>query len=204
MFSLALERGAGRNDGTGQLALGGLVTIDFDQTFTSTPLEVVAIDPSIAIEATNYSYYTIFPDGFHITSPEERYYPLNKHSRTSLPMIVDSGTTLVSVPDKLAKEVNELYDPPSVYIKEEGVYANRCDAIPPTFAVRINGTDFFVSSQDMLPKDYAGQVANTGLCVTGIQPSEKVNVLGEVFLNNVVAVFDIGANEMRFAPHENY
>jgi hypothetical protein len=32
---------------------------------------------------------------------------------------------------------------------------------------------------------------------------EGVYVLGDVFLKNVVAVFDIGASEMKFAAH-NY
>ena len=41
--------------------------------------------------------------------------------------------------------------------------------------------------------------------MTGIQPGAKnYAVLGDVFLKNVVAVFDIGAEEMKFAPHEKY
>ena len=43
LFSIALERGAGGSDGGGQLALGGIPTIPFDQTFTSTPLEIVEL-----------------------------------------------------------------------------------------------------------------------------------------------------------------
>ena len=43
----------------------------------------------------------------------------------------------------------------------------------------------------------------TGGCVTGIQPSFGDDyILGDVFLENVVAAFDIGNSAMHFAPHE--
>lgn len=51
MFSLAIERGS--NGGGGQLALGGLPSVDFNHTFTSTPLKILELSPH-AIEATNY------------------------------------------------------------------------------------------------------------------------------------------------------
>ena len=51
MFSLAIERG--NNGGGGQLALGGLPTIEFNQTFTSTPLEIIELIPQ-ANTAKNY------------------------------------------------------------------------------------------------------------------------------------------------------
>ncbi len=41
--------------------------------------------------------------------------------------------------------------------------------------------------------------------VTGIQAAAgPPAILGDTFLKNVVAVFDVGASEMRFAPHVNY
>jgi hypothetical protein len=42
-------------------------------------------------------------------------------------------------------------------------------------------------------------------CLTGPQDGgeEGPFILGDTFLNNVVAVFDVGASEMRFAQH-NY
>ena len=52
-------------------------------------------------------------------------------------MIVDSGTTLVYLPNKLAVEINDLYDPPSVYNENYGVFENDCTATPPTFAITI-------------------------------------------------------------------
>ncbi|KAK4544955.1 hypothetical protein LTR36_003860 [Oleoguttula mirabilis] len=205
MFSLAIERGS--KGGGGQLALGGLPDIDFNHTFTSTPLKIIELTPH-AIEAKNYSYYTIVPDGFLLSGEEDTYYgyqEFSEHPSTTYPVIVDSGTTLVYLPERIADIVNALFDPPSVYIEEEGVYENYCDATPPTFAIRINGTDFYISSADLLLTGELGLDTETGGCVTGVQPMDGgIYILGDVFLKNVVAVFDIGASEMRFAPHEKY
>lgn len=153
------------------------------------------------------SYYTIIPDGFLLSGEAETYYGYHEESEdpsTAFPVIVDSGTTLVYLPERVADDVNALFNPPSVYIEEEGVYENYCDAIPPTFAIRINGTDFYISSEDLLLTGDLGYDPETGGCVTGIQPMEGIYILGDVFLKNVVAVFDIGASEMRFAPHVTY
>ena len=43
------------------------------------------------------------------------------------------------------------------------------------------------------------------ICLSGIQDDGgSFGILGDVFLKNVLAVYDIGASEMRFAARENY
>lgn len=54
LFSVAIERGA--NGGGGQVALGGLPTIDFDHDFSSTPLEIHSFTPRHPLEASNFTY----------------------------------------------------------------------------------------------------------------------------------------------------
>ncbi|EMC91921.1 hypothetical protein BAUCODRAFT_134676 [Baudoinia panamericana UAMH 10762] len=205
MFSLAIERGT--NGGGGQLALGGLPTIPFDQTFTSTPLQIVDLTDD-ANAAQNFSFYTIVPDGFLLSGQQQTYRGYRNVSEspaTNYDAIVDSGTTLMYLPNNIAQAVNALFDPPSVYIEEEGVFENYCDATPPTFAIRINGTDFYINSAEMLLTGAGGQDTYTGGCITGVQPGfGGPYILGDTFLKNVVAVYDIGASEMRFAPHENH
>ena len=49
----------------------------------------------------------------------------------------------------------------------------------------VGGQFFYINSLDMM--------LETGLAV-----------LGDVFLKNVLAVFDVGAGEMRFAAREDY
>ena len=125
LFSLALERGA--NGGSGQLALGGLPTITFDHDFTSTPLEIIEITPH-TIEATKYSYYTIKPSGLGLDGESKS---------TTFNAIVDSGTTLVYLPTELAEDINAAFDPPSIYIEDEGIFENYCDATPPDVAINM-------------------------------------------------------------------
>lgn len=115
------------------------------------------------------------------------------------------GTTLMYVPTSVAMKVNSLFDPPAKYVHESGVYETDCDAKVPNFAIRIGGTDFHVNSEDLLLTGKDGYDPYTGGCITGVQAtSEPPYILGDTFLKNVVAVFDVGAGEMRFAPHVNY
>ena len=75
-----------------------------------------------------------------------------------------------------------------------------CAARAPAFGVKIGGRNFVVNPKDMIQKDAA-----SGACLSAIQDGGATGpfILGDVFLNNVVAVFDVGAAQMRFAPH-NY
>ncbi|KAF2763976.1 acid protease [Teratosphaeria nubilosa] len=121
------------------------------------------------------------------------------------PVIFDSGTTLVYLRYDVAQEINAAFDPPSVYIEEEGVYENDCGATPPDLYIRINGTDFPIAASELLLQGELGEDPYTGGWVMGIQPTfDEVYILGDVFLKNVVAVFDVGASEMRFAEHSVY
>jgi hypothetical protein len=206
MFSVVMDRG--NNGGGGQLALGGLPSTSYNKTFTSTPLHIAELIPD-SNAAKNYSFYTILPDGYLLEGAVESFWgphEIEVERNTDYYAIVDSGTTLMYLPPRIAEEVNALFDPPSVWIEDEGVYENDCNAKPPKFAVRINGTDFYINPKDILITGEEGYDPSTGGCLVGIQPSGDgiPNIYGDTFMKNVVAVFDIGASEMRFAPHEYY
>ncbi|KAK5136641.1 hypothetical protein LTR08_002655 [Meristemomyces frigidus] len=207
MFSLAIERGEDGEKG-GQLALGGLPNVTFNHTFTSTPFQITELPRSDAA-AKNYSYYAITPTGYLLSSNDESYrsyQPAPEAPRTYYSAIVDSGSTPMLLPDRIASDVNAHFDPPSVFNDDE-VYENYCDATPPSFAISINSTDFFISREDLLvQKVQSVQDGSPRRCLAGAQAllAEGPCVLGDVFLKNVVAVFDIGASEMRFAPRVTY
>ena len=58
---------------------------------------------------------------------------------------------------------------------------------------------FFVNALDMILPAAGGQ------CLSGIQPNNGgLTILGDVWMKNVLAVFDIGAQRMRFASRSNY
>jgi hypothetical protein len=184
-FSLALERGTG-----GYIAFGGLPPvsgISNSTTFTSTPIEYLSI-----ATANAYTFYTInaaITYGSTETSTQQ--------------YIVDSGTTLIYTPTSVAKAINAAFKPAARYLSDEEAYFVECSATPPAFAVDIAGTSFTVNPTDLIYQDVVDP--NTGYCLTGVQDGGSgPYILGDVFLQNVVAVFDVGASEMRFAAHENY
>ncbi|KAF2232966.1 acid protease [Viridothelium virens] len=205
MFSLALERAPSSG---GYIAFGGLPPVSVDNSsFVSTPIEVLEIvdDPQTT---SQYSFYTITPDGFTITpaAASRRSFRNGRQGidvTSDFPTIVDSGTTLVYLPDELAIDINEAFEPSAEYVEDEGAFFVDCQATAPTFGVNINGTTFNVNPVDLI---FQSEVdPTTGLCLTGIQAGgEGPFILGDVFLQNVVAVFDVGAAELRFAPHEDY
>ncbi|KAK3073659.1 hypothetical protein LTR53_004565 [Teratosphaeriaceae sp. CCFEE 6253] len=202
VFSLAIERGP--HGGGGQLALGGLPSVAFNHTFASTPLKIIDLNGE-ASEARNYSQYTIIPDGFVLQGTTRHRHADNaKLTGTNFPTIVDSGTTLMKLPESVAGAFNAKYNLPAVEIAGTGMYETACDAKPPSLAVRIGGMDFYISGEDLRPLLQAKD-PRSGKCLTPVQATkESYGVLGDVFLKSVVAVFDIGASEMRFAPRVNY
>ncbi|KAK3706964.1 hypothetical protein LTR37_012463 [Vermiconidia calcicola] len=192
MFSVAIERGAG--GGGGQVAFGGLPTIDFERNFTSTPLEIISFSRRHPIARRKYTYYTITQDALVLEGEAKQ---------TSFPVIIDTGTTLAYLPPNIVQAINLAFDPPSLMVN--GFWENDCNATAPEFAIDIAGTEFRISEQELLLNDDLGYDRATGLCACGIQASPtQPYILGDTFLKNVVAVFDIGASEMRFAPHVDY
>ncbi|KAK3714966.1 hypothetical protein LTR37_007456 [Vermiconidia calcicola] len=191
MFSVAIERSAG--GGGGQVAFGGLPNVDFERNFTSTPLEVISFSRR-PIARRKYTYYTITPDALVLEGEAKQ---------TSFPVILDTGTTLAYLPPNIVEAINLAFDPPSLLVN--GFWENDCNATAPEFAIDIAGTEFRISEQELLLNDELGYDWATGLCACGIQASPtQPYILGDTFLKNVVAVFDIGASEMRFAPHVDY
>lgn len=73
----------------------------------------------------------------------------------------------------------------------------QCDAIPPHFAILISGVEFWINPADLIYQDLVDPL--TGYCAIGVASGGPgPYILGDVFLQNVVAVFDVGAAEMRF------
>jgi hypothetical protein len=84
-----------------------------------------------------------------------------------------------------------------VYQYQWGAYFAPCDAIPPRMAVTIAGVDFWLNPSDLMYKNLVDPL--TGYCAVAVASGGSgPYILGDVFLQNVVAVFDVGAAQMRF------
>lgn len=206
IFSLALTRG---NDSGGFLAIGGLPRVAHSKNFAALPLQVLTVHNTAAPTGAKpqYQFYAITIQGFEIlgakyTSSSHGGNP-NPFGRPDVPeteqVIIDSGTTLNYLASEIAYVTNAMFNPPALYDQTINGFTVECDAIPPTFGVDIAGQTFFINAADM--------IVNTGegVCLSGIQDGgNTLAILGDVFLKNVLAVFDVGAAQMRFAAREYY
>jgi Eukaryotic aspartyl protease len=121
---------------------------------------------------------------------------------------VDSGTTLNYFPTSAADQFNAAFSPPAVYSATDGVYYVACNATKPAMDIVIAGTKFDINILDLIlfnGLDAKGnEVCISGISDGGSDPSTDFYILGDTFLKNVIAVFDVGAAEMRFAAREHY
>ncbi|KIW06220.1 uncharacterized protein PV09_02696 [Verruconis gallopava] len=180
-FSLALQRNQG-----GYIAFGGLPPVTTTGSYATTPLQ--NFNGKAGSAFTGQSFYTITPDALVFSGAA---------SKQSNQYIIDSGTTLNYLPSSTAMAVNSLFSPKATL--SNGIYTVSCNAKPPVFGVKIGGQTFVINPVDMILQDQT-----SGQCVSAIQDGGAAPgpfILGDAFLNNVVAVFDVGAAQMRFAKH---
>ena len=100
--------------------------------------------------------------------------------------------------------MNQAYSPPAVFDEQIGAWLVDCRAIPPKFGITIRGTPVYMAPEDMIleprtPEMFA-QFGDRCICANQ-DTGRAVSLLGEAFLKSFVAVFDVGAAEMRFAAH---
>ncbi|KAJ5088737.1 acid protease [Penicillium angulare] len=196
-FSLAILRDV--SGAAGYLTLGGLPPIDFEETFTSTDILITSIEGY----SKSYDFYTINIDDVTLNGKA-----VSGSGGSDIQYIVDSGTTLNYYPTSIADAVNAAFDPPATYSDDEGAYVVDCNATAPAHGITIGGTTFKINPLDMIL--YAGtDDEGNDVCISGIDDggddaSEDLYILGDTFQKNVVTVFDVGAGELKFAPHEDY
>lgn len=89
------------------------------------------------------------------------------------------------------------FEPKAVYLYQWGSYFAPCDTLPPLFAVVISGIEFHVNPADLIYKELIDPL--TGYCAIAVASGGSgPYILGDAFLQSVVAVFDVGGAEMRF------
>ena len=105
--------------------------------------------------------------------------------------MVDSGTSLMLVPAASAATFYDQFQPAG-RPNGDGSYRVNRDAVPPDSAVTVSGQAFAVNPVHMISGNF------DGTCSVGIAAGDgSINILGDTFLKNVLAVFDWGNNEIR-------
>jgi hypothetical protein len=207
LFSIAL----GRDGKPGVVAFGGLPgssVVRYSSNFARANIEFLsmATEDGTIRQQTEYQMYTITADSFSFATKKSKWSRAVSSSATRIEtgaprtqVIIDSGTTLLFLPPGITKTVNALWSPPAHYNEDSQTYFVHCTATAPRFGVTIDGQTFWVDPKDLVLDAGVGE----RVCMSGIQPgSDGVSVLGDVFLKTVLAVFDVGAGEMRFAARK--
>ena len=161
--------------------------------FATTPVEVTKTVPASFTNGTRkISEWTLTIDAVRWD---------DNTSGTPFQAVVDSGNRLNVWPKELASKINADFDPPAFYKpKALGLYSVPCNAIPPAnFGVQLGGKIFTMNVSDLIWRHWSGVCYSTVAATIPVDGIE-LNFLGDFFLKNVVAVFDVGQNEMRFAP----
>lgn len=153
------------------------------------------------ITAINRGFYTIAPDAYVY---ENKKAVVTNHA-TNIDAIVDSGTTLLYFPTAVYNGYIASFDPAPIIV--DGYPYCPCNTTAPYLGIKIAGTVFNISSADLNLPDSGFTSSTTAVeyCLIGVNDVgagiETFPIFGDVFLKNVVAVFDIGASMMRFAQH---
>lgn len=190
--------------------MGCLPDVEHKGNFASTPLQKDYVLGGSAKD-TNFTLYNIVPEAYIVGGATlEKASDLtgnlvagrtfaqpgpNETIPNNASIFVDSGAEVMFLPDPVAKKFNQRHVPPAKL--DDGEYWVECNATVPTLGVRIAGKDFYIEGRDLLNQH--SKKDESGLCLSGVQSGDELYVLGQPFLKNVVAVFDIGKSEMRFA-----
>jgi hypothetical protein len=202
-FSVALER-TPINELTGPggyLTLGGIPPVPHDSNFSRTPVEITPVPVNYTGNKPQRSWWTINIEGVTYGSSADSQ-DMTTNS-TNFLAVVDTGNWFNFHPPELVEKVNRLFDPPGEWKTDPNgipTYIVDCNATAPAFGYKIGGQTFFHNGKDLITN------VGGGVCVSSLVSNEDATIggvtaviLGDAFLKNVVAVFDFGKNEMRFA-----
>jgi hypothetical protein len=200
-FSVALSRGSfTQNDqDLGYLAFGGIAPVS-----TTTPTVTVPVQGYTVSTGSDevFMFYTVDIDSYIFDGSTSL-------TGTEKQAILDTGSTLNSLPTDVAKAYNAKFVPPATLDQVSNLYLVDCNATVPMFEVEIGGSSFSIDSKDqILP---AGTDASGNkICHSAIQdggdPSDPRSqfVLGDAFLHNVVVTFNIQSNRITLTQRATY
>ncbi|KAL7783947.1 aspartic peptidase domain-containing protein [Trichoderma afarasin] len=196
LFSIAMERGSG-----GAFAIGGLPSVPITPNFVSTPILIADIgNLGVLGLRSNFSYYTIVAENYVVSDSK------GNEKRTpgaGIYAIVDSGTFLTMLSPTITKPLYEAFREAPVSPPEaQGSFLVPCNATAPQFGIEIADQTFYMSPEDLILQD----MRLDDMCLLGVQPTtgNRPSILGATWLHSVLAVFDVGASQMRFAPRIPY
>lgn len=196
-FSIALAHTPQNTSKTfgGYLTLGGLPPVNHS-TFTTVPVERIRnIPTSFTSDKKSLAYWATTVRG--VTYGHGNNLTTNS---TSFQAFVDSGNYFSILPAGIVDPIHALFSSKPVWSDDLSAFTVDCSASVPEFGITIGNQTFWHDGRDLIYQ------TSDGVCMSSLVSSERVpigdltlNVIGVAFLKSVVAVFDFGKDEMRFA-----
>jgi hypothetical protein len=75
---------------------------------------------------------------------------LADYTSMKMRMVIDSGTTLMYLPNSVADHIASLFSPPATYVEMANIYAVDCDAKVPRLGVIISNRTFWIDKRDLI------------------------------------------------------
>ncbi|KAJ9641322.1 uncharacterized protein PV06_08619 [Exophiala oligosperma] len=208
-FSLALERiplGDASGPG-GYLTFGSLPPVRHSANFSVAPVQNTPLPVNITNNKAQPSWWSVNIDSVVYGPGDDSSDNLTTNS-TQFLAVVDSGNWFNFLPNNLADLINSRFSPPAVLdpTSYPPTYKVACNASAPTLGFSIGNQTFFHDGRDLI-LDMGGDscvsslISFAGVSYEGVQLHG--GIVGASFLKNVVAVFDFGKTEMRFAARTN-
>ncbi|TLD39420.1 putative aspartic-type endopeptidase [Venturia nashicola] len=200
-FSLALNR---RSEAPGILALGGLPggNIKYNTTWAKTPMQYLTFSNDDATKKPfgdfDYRLYRTSIESFTIGNQPSVQPSAKDGAVAETQVSIDSGTAAMLLPSDIAESFNAQWEPPATFEGSAGWVVD-CTAKAPKFGVKIGGVMLYVDSEDLMTPHEPGMPGTK--CGSAVQQAGPPGsgMLGSTFLKSVVAVFDVGGAQLRFA-----
>lgn len=195
-FSIAISRDASGSGLGGYLGIGGVPDVSDPQINVTSDYGSAPMDLNPGFQLDQLSNYVISVDAVSWVDPSRSTVVVEN---TPFPYLVDSGTTLSSVPDSDAEAINGLFQPPAT-LDSNGYYTVPCDAIPPQISITVGGVVLPINPVDLI-------LSGEGSCLSGVQPltsGQQYGYVGDTFLRSLLAVFDWGEQQVHLASRPLY
>ncbi|KEQ68890.1 acid protease, partial [Aureobasidium namibiae CBS 147.97] len=203
LFSITLDRDVSRSaqSAGGIVAVGGIPNIPHGTFWSSSNITIIGMDATTG--QPEYQFYAISVDGWAVSSKQNADFDVKmtgNSRKTPLlgaptrNVIVDSGTSLIYAPSAVAAGLAAAFNPAAAVSSSTGLYHVACNVTAPLFGVVVSSKVFYVNPLDL--------IIDTGLgfCVMGVQDNNGgLTIVGDVFMRNVLTVFDVGAAQVRFS-----
>jgi hypothetical protein len=174
IFSIALSRNVSRSavSAGGVLAVGGIPNIPHGSAWASANISVIGVDATTG--QPEYQFYAIRVDGWAVSKNQNADFDV-----------------------KMTAGLAAAFNPPAAVSSSTGLYEVACNATVPLFGVVVSSKVFYINRLDLIID------TGYGFCIMGVQDNNGgLNIVGDVFMRNVLTVFDVGAAQVRFSARE--